>query len=141
MAIKRHKLEHEENYNFLLFGISSPENDYRLAWSINQNFSLNFERAKNLVQLIGKKGQISEFAVYLYDDDDTFYLYHLISNKSENGALLDELKNIDYLIKIQGEFTEPFANGFFNRLKTIENIQAVFRISPAGLKNRERLIF
>jgi hypothetical protein len=141
LALHRHKLAYKENFDFLLFGLSSHENDYRLVWKINQTFSFNFERGKNHRIFSKKTGQEIEFAQYSYDDEDTFYLYHLIANKSEQGVLLEELKNIDYLIMIQGEFTEAFSNGFQIRLKKIENVQGVFKIDPVGLKNRENLVF
>jgi hypothetical protein len=141
LALRRYKLEYKENFDFLLFGLSSHENDYRLVWKINQTFSFNFERGKNHRIISKKTGQEIEFALYSYDDEDTFYLYHFISNKSDQGVLLEELKNIDYLIMIQGEFTDAFSNGFLNRLKKIETIQGVFKIDPAGLKNRENLVF
>lgn len=141
MAIRRHKLVYSENFDFLLFGISSHENDYRLVWKINQEFGLNFERLDNLLLKSKKNTKDIEFALYSYDDEDTFYLYYLIANKSEGGVLLEEMKNIDYLVIIHGETTEAFSNGFQNRLKKIDTIQGVFKIDPAGLKNRENLVF
>jgi hypothetical protein len=141
LALRRHKLEYKETFDFLLFGLSSHENDYRLVWKINQTFSFNFERGKNHKIRSKKTGEEIEFAMYSYDDEDTFYLYYLIANKSEQGVLLEELKNIDYLIMIQGEFTDAFSNGFYNRLKKIENVHGVFKLDAASLKNRENLVF
>lgn len=124
-----------------MYGLSSHENDYRLVWNINQGFSFNFERAKSHKILSKKTRAEIEFTLYTYDDEDTFYLYHLIANKSEQNFLLEELKNIDFLIMVRGEFTEAFSNGFQNRLKKIETVQGVFKIDPASLKNRENLVF
>lgn len=141
MAIQRHKLQYKQNFDFLLFGLASHENDYRLVWKINQAFSFNFERG-NSHKLISKKtGKEQEYNLYSYDDEDTFYLYYFISNKCEDGVLIEELKNIDYLIMIQGDFTEAFANGFHNRLKKVESVQGVFKIDPSSLKNKENLVF
>ncbi len=111
-----------------------------MAWKINQACGLNFERLENHKVTSKKTGQESEFALYSYDDEDTFYLYYFISNKSEQGALLEELRNIDYLIMIQGETTEAFTNGFQARLKKIETVHGVFKVDPSGLKNRENLV-
>ena len=141
MALRKHKLEYKEIFDFLLFGLSSHENDYRLVWKINQEFSFNFERGQNHKLISKKTGSEIEFTLYSYDDEDTFYLYYLIANKSDKGVLIEELKNIDYLVLIQGEFTEAFSNSFQNRLKKIENIQGVFKIDPSTLKNRENLVF
>jgi hypothetical protein len=124
-----------------LFGLASHENDYRLVWKINQTFSFNFERGTSHKILSKKAGKEIEFALYTYDDEDTFYLYRFISNKCEDGVLMEELKNIDYLIMIEGDFTEAFSIGFQNRLKKIESVQGVFKIDPSSLKNKENLVF
>jgi hypothetical protein len=141
LALQRHKLAYKETFDFLLFGLSSHENDYRLVWKINQDFSFNFERGNSHKIISKKNGEEIEFVRYTYDDEDTFYLYHFIGNKSEHNVLIEELKNIDYLIMIQGEFTEAFSNGFYNRLKKIESVQGVFKIDPSSLKNRDNLVF
>jgi hypothetical protein len=141
MPLKKHKLEYNESFDFLLFGISSHEADYKLVWKINKEFSLNFVREDNLKAVTRKTAGPSEYALYSYDDEDTFYLYHLISNKSEEGVLLEDLKNIDFLIRIQGDFTEAFLNGFQSRLKKTEGILGVFRLDPTALKGREFLLF
>ncbi len=141
MALQRHKLLYKQNFDFLLFGLASHENDYRLVWNINQTFSFNFERGNSHKLFSKKAGKELEFPLYTYDDEDTYYLYQLLSNKCEDGVLLEELKNIDYLIMIQGDFTEAFSNGFQNRLKKLECVQGVFKIDPSSLKNRENLVF
>lgn len=141
MAIRRHKLEYKEDFGFLLFGISTPETDYRIVWKLNQDFSLNLVRGDNHTSLSRKTGQLLEFPFYSYDDEDTFYLYHLLGNKSGEGFLIEELRNIDYFLIIRGDFTEAFSNGVFNRLRKTENIQAVFKIEPESLKSRENLLF
>jgi len=106
LAIRRHKLEYRENFDFLLFGISSHENDYRLVWKINHDFSLNFVRNDNLKVISKKTGKELEFPLYSYDDEDTFYLYHLVANKSDQGVLLEELKK--EVGKKQGKTFDPF---------------------------------
>jgi len=111
------------------------------VWNINQTFSFNFERGNSHKLFSKKAGKELEFPLYTYDDEDTYYLYQLLSNKCEDGVLLEELKNIDYLIMIQGDFTEAFSNGFQNRLKKLECVQGVFKIDPSSLKNRENLVF
>jgi len=141
LALQRHKLVYKESFDFLLFGLASHENDYTLAWKINQVFSFNFERIDSHKLLSKKTGVEIEFPLYSYDDEDTFYLYYFMANKCEGGVLLEELKNIDYLIMIQGDFTDAFSNGFQNRLKKIESVQGVFKIDPKTLKNKENLVF
>jgi hypothetical protein len=140
LKTKKHKLEYTEDFNFLLLGLSSNENDYRLIWKINNSFNFNFERGDNH-SVISNNGEAElEFSNYTYDDQDSFLFYRLLANKTDKGVLIEELKNIDYLLIVQGEFSESFVTGLISNLKKTENIHGVFRIPPANLKNRERLL-
>ena len=141
MAIKRHKLGYTEDFDFLLLGLASTENDYRLIWKINKTFNFSFGKAGNHNITAKKEENELEFSHYTYDDEDTFIFYRLLANKSDQGVLLEELKNIDYLLIITGEFSDTFVANMIAKLKNIEHIQGVFRILPASLKNRERLLF
>lgn len=141
MAIKRHKLGYTEDFDFLLLGIASTENDYRLIWKINKTFNFSFERAGNhKVPAKNEKNEL-EFSHYTFEDEDTSIFYRILANKSEKGVLLEELKNIDYLLIITGGFSETLVTSLIKKLKNTEHIQGIFRLSPASLKNRERLLF
>lgn len=140
MGIRKHKLEYTEDFNFLLLGLVSSENDYRLIWTVNQQLGFAFEKTGNH-KVPGRSGQMElEFSHYIYENEDLFLLYRIIANKSEEGVLLEELKNIDYLMVVQGEFTDLYIKDLISGLKSMEHIQAVFRINPTSLKNRERLL-
>ena len=137
---KKHKLEYKEKFDFLLIGLTSNENDYRLAWKLNNSLKYNFEKTENhQVRLSG--GVEIEFPHFIFENQETMLFYRLLGNKNERGVLLEELKNIDFLLTVQGEFDELFISGFITNLKKIDTIHGVFRISPASLKNRERLLF
>lgn len=141
MAIRKHKLGYTEDFNFLLLGLASTENDYRLIWKFNQTFNFEFERTENH-KVISKNSEVEiGFSHYTYDDENTCLLYRFLSNKTDGGVLMEELKNIDYFLIVQGEFSETFVTSLITNLKSVEHIQAVFQISPASLKSRERLLF
>ena len=110
-------------------------------WKINQAFNFAFERSENH-KVLSKNGEKElGFSHYTFNDEDTFLFYRLLSNKTDKGVLLEELKNIDYLFIVQGEFQESFVTGLIANLKSVEHIQGVFHISPASLKSRDRLLF
>ena len=48
MPKKIHKLNETESYDFGLIGIASPENDYRIIWTINNAMGFNFIRQDDL---------------------------------------------------------------------------------------------
>jgi hypothetical protein len=141
LAIRKHKLGYTEDFDFLLLGLASTENDYRLIWKINQTFNFTFERCENH-KVLSKDGEKElGFSHYTFNDENTLLFYRLLSNKTEKGVLLEELKNIDYLLIVHGEFQDSFITGLIANLKSVEHIQGVFHISPASLKSRERLLF
>ena len=141
MAIRKHKLGYTEEFDFLLLGLVSAENDYRLIWKFNQTFNFGFERAENH-KVISKNGEAEiGFSHYTYEDENTCLLYRFLSNKTDGGILMEELKNIDYFVIVQGDFSETYITSLVTNLKSVEHIQAVFQISPASLKSRERLLF
>ena len=141
MVKKSHKLTFFEEYDFKLIGITSHENDYHLCWKINQSLDMHLVRLEDLHVFNSKFKINQDFSLYHYSDEDTMAEYHLISNRCENGYLLEELRNIDFLLKISGDMDEQFINNLLSRLRTIEGVTAAFELDPSQLKSREKLIF
>ncbi len=139
MNKKKIKLDFTENFDFYLLGISSFEKDYRLVWNINNHLGLQLSRTDNHQAYNKKAGTEQGFLTYKYIEENTFVSYHLIANKSDEGYLLEELKNIDFFLLIQGEADEDLASRLRREISSIENVQAVFQIEPETLKNRQRL--
>jgi hypothetical protein len=139
-ALRKHKLEYAERFDFLLLGMSSTENDYRLIWQINKQLGFEFIKTDN--HKIKAKGSLPEleFSHYIFEHEDLYLVFRIISNKSPDGVLMEELKNIDFLLIVQGKIEDANINELVSGLKSIEHIQAVFRIDPSGLKSRERLL-
>ena len=134
-----HKLSSESDKTFVLLGISSHENDYRLSWGINESLGFKLVKSDNHVSYNLKLKENQEFSTYNYLDEESAS-YRLISNRCNNGFLLDELKNIDFLLLI-----EPFSSTLdikevMNKIRTVPFISAVFSIDQHSLKNKKRLL-
>jgi hypothetical protein len=106
LAKKIHKLEETIKPDFQLIGVSSYENDYRVCWDINNCLKIDLQRRENLVINDRKTGISREFPLFQFEDENMYVVYKLIGNKSENGLLVKEWKNIDFLLKISGEFSK-----------------------------------
>ncbi|KPK87587.1 MAG: hypothetical protein AMS27_02040 [Bacteroides sp. SM23_62_1] len=141
MTKKIHKLIIEDDYRFLLVGISSHENDYRLCWAINTNLGMSLKRSENLKYYHPRIEQDQEFSVYQYKDQETLLQYFLISNRCEDGFLLEEMSNIDYIMKITGDADKNLLIRLINRLKKINIITTAFEINAQTLKSRKKLLF
>ncbi len=138
---KIHKLDLEQDYSFGLIGISSHENDYKLSWALNAGLKINLAKAGNLI-LVEPKSQVEqEFSHYTCDQSSWSCHFHLISNRSDKGHLIPELKKIDYFLKITGEFTTEDITSILAKIKDSVGVLAIFNLEVAGLKSRDRLVF
>ena len=64
----------------------------------------------------------------------------MISNRSANGYLLEEMMNLDYILQISGDLEEGWTETLIKRLKNMEGIILAFPIDPTSLKSRKKLI-
>lgn len=76
---------------------------------------------------------------YLHQEDKIDYF--LIGNKCNGDYLLSEWKEVDYLLKISGDYSEKQLENLIETLKTISSIQLVKKISPESIKSIDNLIF
>lgn len=141
MVKKAHRLSSGKEYDFVLFGISSHENDYRMCWIINQQLDMMLIKTDNLEVYHSEVDLEQDFSLYHYFDEDTLLEFHLISNRCENGFLIEEMRNIDYFLKVTGECDDHCAAQLVDKLKSIENIRTAFILEVADLKSKERLLF
>ena len=135
---KIHKLSFKPDFEFVLLGISSHENDYRLSWAINNHLSVGLSKTNNIA--LNNKNSIQQFSVFSYHDEESYNTYYLINNISEQGFLFKELKNIDYFFQINGELIDYELQKIIKKLREIDIIASVFRIDVATLKNPAKLL-
>jgi hypothetical protein len=137
---KSHKLSIEPDYRFFLIGISSHENDYHLCWAINRKLGLTLQKTANFVVFNPKRKANQEFSMYFFEDEESLLTYHLLSNRCDDGFLIDEFRNIDFLIQVHGDFPEAAQKKLIRDLKAIEIISTSFDIDPHALKSPDRLL-
>lgn len=134
------KLPSEPGPTPILLGISSHENDYRLSWGINENLGFRLMKTNNYTSYNARLKQDQEFSTYSFAEDENENGYRLISNRCENGFLLEELKNIDFLLLIDTRDTSFDVKELITRMRSVPFIFAVFHIDVNSLKNKKRLV-
>ena len=140
MPKKIHPLQEKESYDFGLIGLSTPENDYRISWVLNNSMGYSLARLEDM-EIYHKKLDVPQaFHQFSYYDEDTLLLYRLISNRCENGYLLEEMSNIDYLFQVSGEFEEKFISGLVKKLNNLREVTLAFPVDPTTLKSRKKLL-
>ena len=106
---------------FTVIGISSHENHYRLSWSINEQLGYAFAQGESLVTDSGK-----EFSCFVHQDDEQRLL--LISNRCDNGFLIEKHKNWDFILKFEGKLNETEIAAWIRNLKKVPLLSAAFPI-------------
>ena len=142
--------------DFSLIGIHSTEEDYRLAYLLNQHLSTKFNRFKTALDF---ENSNAVFPIFEFIDENNFINYYLINNKHIENAkkqenvglfggnfstttyLIQEKKNVDYFLKIEGCNNMKFIQNTVNRLNSINQIITSYSIDPNNLKTKDYLIF
>ena len=113
---------------FTIIGISSHENDYRLSWCINEELKLAFSRNSSILKSDG-----NEFSCFVHQDDNQTLT--LISNRCDNGFLLEKHRNLDFILKFEPELNETEISEWLKKLKSVSLISAAF-VLPIDKKMR-----
>ncbi len=139
MAVKKHKLEMAIEEDFCLLGVVADEPDYKFCWMINRELEINFEKLDDLDLYHPKLNVDQQFSIFAFDDEDAMVTYRIIKNRSDKGYFLDELKNLDFLVHIQGEIYKDQISTFMQSVNTIPAVLMCVPVDLARLRNKERL--
>lgn len=158
-----------DDLDFLLIGLLSPENQYSIVSSVNKALGTEFTLSDNIPFNL-KTGKLFYFSLYRYVSEEFGLEYFLISNNSnfeeahsqenvnfseqenkgdlfsdlnveESTRLIKELPKTDYFIILKGEDLHLFQFKIIEQLKTIKDILQVQTIEPRDLPSRMNLVF
>lgn len=152
----RFELDLGDDYS--LIGIHTSEEDYRLAFLLNQQLKTNFTNSKNHLDF---KNGAASFSIFEFIDEQHQLTKHLIANKfvgeerqstelnlftsevqfSNISYLIPEKKKIDYFLKIEGDINPNELNKIIDRINSINQVITSYQINPTDLKSKDYLIF
>lgn len=141
--------------DFLLLGIHSYEEDYKLAYLLNKHLGFNFYKSKNKLDF---EKSDKEFELFIYKDKKKCIDLYLINNKFThqtskkivnslfNGDytsvayLIPEYKKVDYFLKIEKSNT-IYANQLVKNITKIQQVTTSYLVNTNQLKSKNNLIF
>ena len=152
-------LLHDEFYSkkYTLFALKSNLQDYRLAYFLNKKTEFTFNRMTKDLKYILKNNTIY-FSAFVDKSFDNKKKCYLISNKtiyskdlnygslfknipiSNNMFLIPELKEFDYMLKLDGIWTNKEINGLKTSMGKISEIMANICIDSKKIKSINNLI-
>ncbi len=132
------KLEPVEDYPFLLIGLNSSLSNYKLCWEINKIADINLGRVED-VEVIGKTGDSTFHAVYVYEDPEYGRTYRLVQNKVMGGMFLPECREADLILVID-ESPPLDMEAALKSMRMIQKVILAFEIEIDKLKHKQNLL-
>lgn len=148
--------------DFVLIGISSPENPYSIVSHVNNALGIDLALSDNIPFNL-KDGKLFYFSLFRYVSEEMGLEYFLIPNNSnfdrthgesenagnlfddlnidESTRLVKELPKTDYFLILKGEELHLFQFKITELLKTIKEIVRVQNIEPNDLPSKMNLVF
>lgn len=121
MKNKKVKFDSPLSIDFLVLAIVSHEIDFKFCFDLNQTFSFDFERQKD-IDLKLKDGSVVCFPFFRYCDTELELVYDLITNKQSKNRLVKGLSSYDYLLRIEGNHNLINQTEFFQKLNNMPNV-------------------
>ncbi|MEN8824935.1 MAG: IPExxxVDY family protein [Wenyingzhuangia sp.] len=151
----------EQDYEII--AIHTVLQDYKLAYLLNDNLRFNFSRVvPDLDYRI--KGKKAFFSSFKFEDSKNLIDWYLIKNKykvknhstaidslglfqeedsfaSEDVYLQPEIKDADFVLKVQGDFLDSKLKIFLNKINKIDGVVTAYAVDTDKLNHKEYLIF
>lgn len=111
-----------------VIGINSSLPDYKLAWSINKQLSIDLVRYDDL------EFEGTEFSFFYYTAGENYNVYNLVSLVRKDKVLYSFNPRLDYLFLIQNSLTAE------RRLNLIQSIRATEGVVHAFLLEKDKVM-
>lgn len=161
MNMALHKLVVDDFYDtaFSLFAVHCRLEDYRFAYALNRYLNLRLQRSK---QDLDVNYFSSSYSVYEWEDEVNYTRWHLMLNvcKKEEDALqssgslfndkqkvlktyhlIPELKQVDFLIKVESDADNVNEPKILLALQKIPQLITAYSVDKESIKSKDCLIF
>ena len=120
MKPKSNKIQIASFDDTTVVGINAAMVDYKLAWSINTQLSLDLARYDDLIF------EGAPFSFFYYTAGENYNVYNLVSLVSKEKVLFPFNPRLDYLFLIQNSLTAERQINIMRSLRDIEGVVHAF---------------
>lgn len=140
--ILKKALRYSLEYDACVVAIVTNAAEYRIISSINKCLHIPFTRVQeeDREYLLQINEFVADFNIYQFFNDDEETSFYIIANKSEEGYLLKEHKEIDYFLIAYGDRDRIKIEEKLKALKQLSIFQMIFEMDVAKIKHKEKLI-
>jgi len=126
-------LDEKESQSARWFAIISQLKPYALIWAINDATSIQFKPGEFFVKN-------DYFPKYCFQETFPKIDYTIFVNKIDSGVIFKDIKNADYLLKIEALGGESVLLAFLTKIKKINEIKGVMPLALDRLKKDKKII-
>ena len=141
--MKVEKLIVNYTYDFELYGVTTSLKDYKMAWLINKQISINLIREEDY--LLESAAEKAEIVNYCFQEGQNelriFKNKAILENQNTQNYMVPEMKHFDYFIMVRGIIHIFTSEDLLQELRIIEGVQLVNQINIEKLKSRDHFIF
>ena len=135
----KHILIDEDDLDFDMIGICSHHNDYRIAWSINEQIGIQLKKSESYT-VINKKGTLkTQHSTYKFEDEDDRMNYYLIKNKHQGQYLIPEESTMDYFLFLCENCAVDLEE-LIAKLKTTTCVLGAYSFYPDEIESAQNLV-
>ncbi len=140
--MKKQTLVFDLDYDYTIIGISCHYKDYRLCHFLNKTLRLNLVKKNDHEVTLKNNSEPKYFSFYKYSNNHQELNFYLVANRGEQGFLIPEHKQADYLFIVENiEEDIDHTLNFHSEIKNINGILTAFSIDYETIKNKSNLIF
>jgi len=124
----------------MVIGIVTPVQDYRMAWFLNNMLHKSLRKTDDHTLNDGLNRRQMSFSRYVFDESITKSVFYLLENKHETDCLLQEMKELDYLLIIKGDYYRNRVNDMLKKIRTMEEVQTAVLLKTDEIRSKNNLV-
>jgi hypothetical protein len=138
MAKKKTSISGNYENEFSIIGIACHIPEYRIVYFLNQISNFNFSRYDDLMIVQKNDDHNLAFPFFYFEDSENSATFHLIANRAVEGFLINEWKQMDFLLIVFGSRKKPAIESIIKQIRKTPNVLAVTEMkitSKIGIDN------
>jgi len=111
-----------------------------MSFLLNSHLGFEFHKLDDLKITLTQRKEPTGFSLYYYKDEDYFNGYYLLANRSQEFVLAPEVKQVDFLLIVEGIFKRTQKDSLIKAIRGIPNVLTAYEITFSEIKNHETLL-
>lgn len=111
-----------------------------MAWFLNNILHKALKKTEDHLLNDDKNRRVMSFSKYYYEEAITKTAFYLLENKHEIDCLLPEMKELDYLLMINGDYYKSRKSEIVKKIRSLDEVQTAVILKPSEIKSKNNLI-